>query len=151
MKPISSLTARPLLMVPLVLALGCARASSADGDQAAASRPAKPPISLVTLNGDEFNQRVLKSAKPVVVDFFSPECMICKSVEPVLADVADEYRDQIDVFKIDIFQDDALADKYDVDLPPVFLIFRDGEIVAQLGGPISKGDLVAKLQPLLKG
>jgi thioredoxin 1 len=148
MKLVESIAARVWLLLLATSPVGCEHTPWGGRERAGVSARG---AALVTLNEEEFDQRVLKSRRPVVVDFFSPTCTICKGVEPVVASVADEYRGRIDVFKVDVFQQGALAERFRVELPPVFLVFQGGKVVAQLGGPISRDDLVATIEPLMKG
>lgn len=105
---------------------------------------------MVNLSADNFETEVLKSATPVLVDFWAEWCGPCKQIAPVLNDLADEYAGRVKVAKLNIESGDnqQLAIQYRVQSIPMFLVFKGGEIIAQHVG-IAGGK--PKLKSLLDG
>ena len=66
------------------------------------------------INKDNFEEKVLKSPLPVLVDFYSDSCIPCKQLSPVLGDIEDEREDTLSVYKVNVNYDMELAEKYDV-------------------------------------
>ncbi len=85
------------------------------------------------LNSDRFNEEVLKSETPVLVDFFATWCGPCKMLGPVLEKFS-EKRSDLKVVKIDVDENSDLAVKYGVQGVPTLLLFKNGEVVKQAVG-----------------
>ena len=66
------------------------------------------------INKDNFEEKVLKSPLPVLVDFYSDSCIPCKQLSPVLGDIEDEREDTLSVYKVNVNYDMELAEKYDL-------------------------------------
>ena len=90
---------------------------------------------------DTFEAEVLKSAKPVLVDFFATWCGPCKMQAPVLEALAQELGDSVTIGKVDIDQDTELSIQYDVMSVPTLMVFRDGKITATMVGVQDKETL----------
>ncbi len=105
---------------------------------------------IVTLSGENFEPEVLKSATPVLVDFWAEWCGPCKQIAPVLNELADEFAGRAKVAKLNIEEgaNQQLAVNYRVQSIPMFLVFKNGQIVGQQVG-IAGGK--AKLKSLLDG
>ena len=104
------------------------------------------PIDTTT---DKFEADVLKSDKPVIVDFWAEWCGPCRMISPVLAELAEEYRDKIVVAKVNVDFEPDLAEKYNVTGIPLLGVFKNGEMVKQLVGARPKAALVTELAEYL--
>src|ERR1039458_5147809 len=91
-------------------------------------------LNIVKLNKANFEQEVLKSPLPVVVDFWAEWCGPCKQVAPVLDELATEYDNRVRIGKVNIDEDQELASDYGVRAIPTFLLFKGGEVAGQIVG-----------------
>jgi len=106
-------------------------------------------LNIVKLNKANFEQEVLKSPVPVVVDFWAEWCGPCKQVAPVLDELAGEYDNRVRIGKVNIEEDQELATDYGVRAIPTFLLFKGGEVAGQIVGMVSKRDLKAQFDKLI--
>lgn len=97
-------------------------------------------MSVQHINDDEYENVVLKSDVPVLVDFWAPWCGPCKMVGPILEELSEEL-EGIKICKIDIDQNTAWASKLGVMSIPTMLIYKDGEITAKQVGALPKEEL----------
>ena len=89
--------------------------------------------------GEEaFNQQVLQSDLPVLVDFWAPWCGPCKAVSPMIDELAETYAGQLNVVKVNIDEDAALSDTYDVQSIPTIVFFKNGAEVSRSSGVKTK-------------
>ncbi|BCV26595.1 MAG: thioredoxin TrxA [Shewanella algae] len=96
---------------------------------------------IVYLSDDSFENDVLKSELPVLVDFWAEWCGPCKMIAPILDDVAEEYAGKLTIAKLNIDQNNASPVKYGVRSIPTLLLFKNGELVANQVGALSKTQL----------
>jgi thioredoxin 1 len=97
------------------------------------------------LTENNFENEVLRSDKPVLVDFWAEWCAPCKAMNPVIEDLAKEYGDQLKVAKVNIDESNDLAAQFNIRSIPAFLFFKEGKVVAELIGAASKATLKAKI------
>ncbi len=103
----------------------------------------------LVLNEDNFEELVLKSDKPVLVDFWAEWCGPCKMILPIIDQVSEDMGDAAVVGKVEIDTAQALAAKYGVRSIPFLLFFKDGEVKDQIvGANVTKDSLKAKLTEL---
>src|ERR1700755_1481942 len=104
---------------------------------------------IVTLNKDNFQEQVLKSTTPVLVDFWAEWCGPCKMIAPILDELSDEYAGKITIGKVNIDDQQTLATEYGVRAIPTLLLFQNGEVAEQIVGLRSKRDLKSSFDKLL--
>lgn len=103
---------------------------------------------VLTVTDSNFDSEVLKSDKPVLVDFWAPWCGPCIQLGPVIDQVADATVGKAKVAKVNVDESQQLAAKYRINSIPALLVFKGGELKEQLHTR-SKGDMVAKLEALV--
>src|SRR4051812_32614708 len=96
---------------------------------------------MKTITAADFEAEVLKSDKPVVVDFFATWCPPCKAIAPLLEQLAAEKADKVKIVKLDYDTAQDIAAKYNIRSIPTLILFRDGETVAEKIGGDSKSGL----------
>ncbi len=104
------------------------------------------PIDTTT---EKFEADVLKSDKPVIVDFWAEWCGPCRMVAPVLEEIANEYRGRVVVAKVNVDNEPTLAEQYNVTGIPLLGVFKDGQMVKQLVGARPKAAIVSELAEFL--
>ena len=93
---------------------------------------------------------LIKSEKPVLVDFYADWCGPCKAMEPVIKDVARLVKDQFRVVKVDIDKQTQTASDYQISGVPTFMIFRQGKVIWRHSGMIDKSKLLSILGDKIK-
>jgi thioredoxin 1 len=95
----------------------------------------------------DFDQKVLKSDKPVLVDFYAPWCGPCRLAAPVIDSLADKYQDKVVIGKVNIDQDQKYAEQFCVMSVPTIIVYKKGqEVERQVGFPGEQGfiDMIEK-------
>ena len=90
---------------------------------------------------DNFESEVLKSEKPVLVDFFATWCGPCNMLAPVLEKLGEE-REDFDIAKVDIDESIQIAEKYDIQVVPTLLLFKGGNVLGTAVGAMSKDEVI---------
>lgn len=98
---------------------------------------------------DTFEQEVVNSSVPVLVDFWAEWCGPCRMIGPHVDALAVEYQGKAKVGKVDIESDPELADKYGITSIPALLFFKEGKLVDQLVGAYPKNQIASRLDNLL--
>ena len=104
---------------------------------------------LKTTTDATFEADVLKSDKPVLVDFWAEWCAPCKMIAPVLEEIAAENADKIDIVKLNIDENPEIARKYRILSIPTLSVFVGGEIVRTVNGARPKSALLRELEGLI--
>lgn len=94
---------------------------------------------------DEFEDRVLKSDKPVLVDFWAEWCGPCKMIAPIVDEIAAEYEGKLNVAKVDADQAQDVVMSYGIMSIPALILFKDGEPVGRVNGFKPKSKLIENL------
>ena len=100
-------------------------------------------MATVSVTDDNFDAEVLKSSKPIVVDFWAEWCGPCKQIGPTLEEISDEMKDQVTIAKHNIDNEPNTPTKYGVRGIPTMLLFKDGELKSTKVGAIPKSDIVS--------
>lgn len=101
---------------------------------------------VLTLTTENFEEEVIKSDKPVLIDFYADWCGPCKMQSPIIDALAEEYGDKIKVGKVNIDENMALAERYQVMSIPTLLIIKNGNIAKQFVGLTDKNLIVENLE-----
>jgi thioredoxin 1 len=104
---------------------------------------------VVDASDGNFEEEVLKSSIPVLVDFWAPWCGPCKTIAPIVDELAGEYDGKLKVVKINVDDNKQAAMKYNVRGIPNLILFKDGESVEQIVGAVAKQDLVDAIAKLV--
>ena len=103
-----------------------------------------------TLSDDTFKSEVLEAKQPVMVDFWAEWCGPCQVIAPVIEDLAAEFEGKVKVGKLDVDNNPLTASEYHIHSIPTLLFFKDGQVVDQVVGVVSKKVLAEKLNSLLQ-
>jgi thioredoxin 1 len=103
----------------------------------------------IEVTDSTFQSQVMENPLPVVVDFWATWCPPCRMIAPFLEQIAGEYEGKAMVCKVDVDQNHALAQKYNVRSIPTLLFFKGGEVKEQVVGALPKDQIAARLAKLL--
>lgn len=104
----------------------------------------------VEITEGNFQQEVMQSQQPVLIDFWAEWCGPCRMVAPIVEQLADEYQGKVKVGKIDVDSNQNLAGSFGVSSIPTLLVFKGGKVVGARVGAGSKGDLAKMLDEALR-
>jgi len=97
---------------------------------------------LIHLNENNFDEEILKSEKPALVDFWAPWCGPCKMIGPIIEGLAEEYRGRVKVTKLNVDDNPNKAAAYGIKSIPTLILFKDGKVLDTLVGLVSKDRLI---------
>ena len=98
------------------------------------------------VNDTNFEQEVLKSEKPVLVDFFATWCGPCRQMLPIVTELSEEMANTVKIVKLDVDEAPNAAEKYEIQSIPHLIVFKDGQVKAQHNGACSKAELENLIQ-----
>jgi thioredoxin 1 len=104
---------------------------------------------ILNLSSNTFDETVIGSDKPVIVDFWAEWCGPCKMIAPILEEIAGEQGDHVTIAKLNVDDNPDLAMRYNVMSIPTLLVFSGGEVSKRLVGAKSKGALLQELDEFL--
>ena len=100
-------------------------------------------MSIINLTDGSFDDDVIKSGTPVLVDYWAEWCGPCKSIAPILEEIAVEYEGRVVVGKLNIDENGDTPPKYGIRGIPTLMLFKDGEVEATKVGALNKAQLTA--------
>jgi thioredoxin 1 len=103
----------------------------------------------INITDQTFDQEVLKSSLPAVVDFWAPWCGPCRMVGPIIDKLSEEYKGKVKVCKLNVDENHDMAGKYQVMSIPTVLFFKGGQLVGQSLGAVPERVLRSKVEELL--
>jgi len=100
---------------------------------------------MLNFDQSNFKTDVLSAKNLVLVDFWAPWCGPCKMLAPVIEEIAEDYSEKLSVGKVNIDDNQELAEKYEIVSIPTVCLFQNGQVVSQIVGFRSKKELVAEI------
>ena len=104
---------------------------------------------IVHISDESFEEEVLQSERPVLIDYWAEWCGPCKMIAPVLDEIASEYSDRLKVVKLNIDDNPQTPPKYGIRGIPTLMVFKNGQVEATKVGAVSKAQLTAFLDDSL--
>ena len=98
-------------------------------------------MSVITITSENFEQEVLQSDKPVLIDFWAPWCGPCRALAPLVEAVAAELEGKVQVVNVNVDDNPSVPTRYGIRAVPTFILFKNGELVEQLVGVVNKDAL----------
>lgn len=97
--------------------------------------------SIVELSDASFDEEVIQSDVPVLVDFWAPWCGPCRAVAPIVEEISSSYEGKIKVGKVNVDENPSITMKFGIRSIPTLLVFKGGEAVEQIIGAVPKGEI----------
>ncbi|MGI9558185.1 MAG: thioredoxin [Thermodesulfobacteriota bacterium] len=104
---------------------------------------------VVELSDSLFENEVIKSDIPVLVDFWAPWCGPCKAIAPTVSQISKDFAGRLKVGKVNVDENQQTSIQFGIRSIPTLLIFKDGKIVEQIIGAVSQGDLEQSINKVL--
>ena len=105
---------------------------------------------IMHVTDDSFEQEVLGSDTPVLVDYWAEWCGPCKAIAPILDEIAAEYDGKLRIAKLNIDDNPSTPPKYGIRGIPTLMLFKDGQVVERITGAVPKDRIVAQVMPHLE-
>ncbi|MEO0097908.1 MAG: thioredoxin [candidate division WOR-3 bacterium] len=105
---------------------------------------------MLIITKKNFEKEVLNSEIPVLIDFWAEWCMPCKMMLPIVEELAKEYDKKVKIGKVNVDEENELAEKYMIMSIPTFLFIKKGKVIDKVIGAVPKSMLVEKLNKLLE-
>ncbi|MFC1726223.1 thioredoxin [candidate division KSB1 bacterium] len=104
---------------------------------------------VITLTDSNFEEEVLKSKVPVLIDFWAEWCGPCKMIAPSIKEIATEFKGKVKVGKLDVDSNQETTAKYRILNIPTLLYFKEGKVIEQILGAVPKKRIVSTLESIL--
>jgi thioredoxin 1 len=108
-------------------------------------------VDLEFVGDADWEERVLGAGGPVLVEFMSPTCAVCRTMEPRLQRLVEDFEDRAGFFRVDVTEEEDLVWAYEVMSTPTFIAFRDTEPVGALYGEVDGTELAALVEDAIAG
>ena len=106
---------------------------------------------IVHISDESFEEEVLNSSVPVLIDYWAEWCGPCKMIAPILDELVEEYGEKIKIVKLNIDENPETPPKYNIRSIPTLMIFKDGNVEATKVGAVSRSQLAAFIDSSLEG
>jgi len=103
----------------------------------------------VKVDGNNFQEEVLNSSLPVLVDFWAQWCAPCLMLVPIINEIAEEYRGKLKVVRLNIEEAFGIATRYGIMNIPTLMIFKEGKVMGKVVGVLPKKEIVKFFQPYI--
>lgn len=100
----------------------------------------------IQVNDSNFDAVVLQAQLPVLVDFWAPWCGPCRAIGPIIDELATEYEEKILVAKLNVDESPTTPGKYGIRAIPTLILFKNGEVVEQVTGAVSKTSITTMIE-----
>ncbi|MCX5701839.1 MAG: thioredoxin [Candidatus Omnitrophica bacterium] len=105
---------------------------------------------LLHITDNNFKNEVLESSLPVLLDFWAPWCGPCRLIAPIIEELAREYDKKIKIGKINVDETHKIATNYGIMSIPTLMFFKNGKVIEQVVGALSKNELKRKIEEVIK-
>lgn len=105
---------------------------------------------VLEVTDGSFESDILKSDRPALVDFWAAWCGPCRAIAPAVKELAEEYAGRLKVAKMDVDENPATPSKYGIRAIPTLLFFKDGKLVEQITGAVSKNVIDGGIKKILE-
>ena len=106
-------------------------------------------MTIISIKEDAFENEVVKSTMPVLIDFWAEWCGPCKEIAPILEEISEEMSNKLKIVKINIDENPNIPNQYGIQSIPTLIIFNEGKPIATKVGSIVKSELVSWIKSLI--
>ena len=104
---------------------------------------------IVELNDSSFENEVINSEKPVLVDFWAPWCGPCRALAPVIIEISNDFVDKVKVGKLNVDDNPEISMKFGIRSIPTLMVFKNGEVQEQIIGAVPKSEIERALEKVV--